>query len=154
LAATTVSTGRLVSTLSNRAAPLTGVIAMPRKGAPAPTDADDRFDDSRHPRRTLPSNGKQASAIWAGVRGNRRASRTCAFCECARQHVGAGWTLAALAFAQIQACVARLSTTAFCTPAGARRAFAMATEHRSAGACAGHSFATRLLRKPFKYSLA
>ena len=30
---------------------------MPRKGAPAPTDADDRFDDSRHPRRTLASNG-------------------------------------------------------------------------------------------------
>ena len=25
----------------------------PRKGTPAPTDADDRFDDSRHPRRTL-----------------------------------------------------------------------------------------------------
>jgi len=75
---------------------------MPRKGASAPTDADDRFDDSRHPRRTLASNGKQASAIWAGVRGSRRASRTCALCECARQHVGAGWTLAALAFAHEQ----------------------------------------------------
>jgi len=33
-------------------------IAMPRKGALAPTDADDRFDDSRHWRRTLASNGK------------------------------------------------------------------------------------------------
>ena len=55
------------------------------------------------PVRAIPINGKQASAIWAGVRGSRRASRTCAFCECARQHVGAGWTLAALAFAQIQA---------------------------------------------------
>jgi hypothetical protein len=28
---------------------------LPRKGASAPTDADDRFDDSRHPRRTLAS---------------------------------------------------------------------------------------------------
>ena len=49
-------------------------------------------------------NGKQASAIWAAVRGSRRASRTCAFCECARQHLGAGRTLAALAFAQTQRC--------------------------------------------------
>ena len=40
---------------------------LPRKGTPAPTDADDRFDDSRHLRRTLASTGKQASAIWAGV---------------------------------------------------------------------------------------
>jgi hypothetical protein len=48
-------------------------------------------------------NGKQASAIWAGVRGSRRASRTCAFCECARQQVGAGRTLGALAFAQLRA---------------------------------------------------
>ncbi len=77
--------------------------ASPRKGAPAPTDADDRFDDSRHPRRTLASNGKQAYAVWPGVRGSRRASRTRAFCECARRHVGAGWTLAALAFAQMRA---------------------------------------------------
>ena len=38
-------------------------VAMPRKGAPAPTDADDRFDDSRHPHRTLASNGKHASVI-------------------------------------------------------------------------------------------
>ena len=75
----------------------------PRKGAPAPTDADDRFDDSRHPRRTLASNGKQASVIWAGVGGGPRAWRTCAFCECARQHVGAGWTVAALASAQERA---------------------------------------------------
>ena len=48
------------------------------------------------------STGKQASAIWAAVRGSRRASRTCAFCECARQHVGAGRTVAALAFAQMR----------------------------------------------------
>ena len=39
----------------------------------------------------------------ARVRGSRRASRACAFCEFARRHVGAGWTLAAHAFAQIQA---------------------------------------------------
>ena len=78
--------------------------AMPRKGASAPTDADDRFDDSRHPHRTLASNGNQASVIWAGVGGGRRAFRTtCAFCECARQHVGAGWTGGALASAQIRA---------------------------------------------------
>ena len=34
---------------------------LPRKGAPAPTDGDDRFDDSRHPRRTLASNGSRSS---------------------------------------------------------------------------------------------
>jgi hypothetical protein len=49
-----------------------------------------------------PPNGKQASVIWAGVGGGRRVWRTCAFCECARQHVGAGWTVAALASAQKQ----------------------------------------------------
>ena len=43
--------------------------ALPRKGASAPTDADDRFDDSRHPRRTPASNAKEASVIWAGVGG-------------------------------------------------------------------------------------
>jgi hypothetical protein len=49
---------------------------MPRKGAPEPTDADDRFDDSRHPRRTLASNGKQASAVEESLRGvSRIASR-------------------------------------------------------------------------------
>jgi hypothetical protein len=71
-------------------------IAMPpRKGAPAPTDGDDRFDDSRHPRRTLAFNGKHAPVILAGVGGSRRAWRTRAFYECARHHVGALWTLAA-----------------------------------------------------------
>ena len=35
---------------------------LPRKGASAATDADDRFDDSRHPRRTLASNGRDTSA--------------------------------------------------------------------------------------------
>ena len=34
---------------------------LPRKGTPAPTDADDRFDDSRHPHRTLASNGSRSS---------------------------------------------------------------------------------------------
>ena len=43
-----------------------GVIASPRKGAPAPTDADDRFDDSRHPRETLASNGKQTRHLARG----------------------------------------------------------------------------------------
>ena len=34
-------------------------IPLPRKGTPAPTDADDRFDDSRHPHRTLASNASR-----------------------------------------------------------------------------------------------
>jgi len=54
-------------------------------------------------RRTPRINGKQTSVIWAGIRGSRRAWRTSAFCESARQHAGAGLTLAALAFAQEQA---------------------------------------------------
>ncbi len=93
---------------------------LPRKGASAPTDADDRFDDLRHSRRTLASNGKQASVIWAGVGGGRRAWRTCAFCECARQHVGAGWTGAALASAQKEASGSR-PATGLRWPRGARR---------------------------------
>ena len=101
--------------------------SLPRKGAPAPTDADDRFDDSRQPHRTLASNGKQASAIWAGVRGSRRASRTCAFCDCARQHVGAGWTLAALAFAQQQVSDAPTPEYRFARPDVAELASALAT---------------------------
>jgi hypothetical protein len=42
-------------------------------------DAGFCFCDATDLRRTLEINGKQASAIWAGVRGSRRASRTCAF---------------------------------------------------------------------------
>jgi hypothetical protein len=75
-------------------------IATPRKGASAPTDADDRFDDSRHRRRTLASNGKQASVIWSRRVAAVRRWRTSAFCESARQQVGVGWTQPALAFAQ------------------------------------------------------
>ena len=54
--------------VARRAAPFVGrrAAGLPRKGAPAPTDADDRFDDSRHPRRTLASNGKRKLA--AGFR--------------------------------------------------------------------------------------
>ena len=63
-------------------------------------EADARFRHLGALRRALGTNGKQASVIWAGVRGSRRAWRTCAFCESARQHAGVGWTLAALAFAQ------------------------------------------------------
>ena len=48
-------------------------------------------------------NGKHASVIWVGIRGSRRAWRTSAFCESARQDADAGWTLAALALAQEQA---------------------------------------------------
>ena len=33
-------------------------------GAPAPTDADDRFDDSRYLPRTLASNGRSSGAFW------------------------------------------------------------------------------------------
>jgi len=58
-------------------APLIGVIAMPRKGAPAPTDADDRFDDSRHPRRTHASNGSRSSgARVSSERHGRRVGRS------------------------------------------------------------------------------
>ena len=54
--------------------------ALPRKGASAPTDADDRFDDSRHPRRTLASNGlrspgTRASSERRGLRLGARSSR-------------------------------------------------------------------------------
>jgi hypothetical protein len=105
---------------------------MPRKGAPAPTDADDRFDDSRPPRRTLASNGKQASVIWAGVRGGPRAWRTCAFCECARQHVGAGWTVAALASAQKHAQGTATGGDCFYRRSAAQRSCALATK-RNAG---------------------
>ena len=54
---------------------------MPRKGASAPTYADDRFDDSRHPRRTLASNGWDAP----GVVAVRMARRTLAFRESERR---------------------------------------------------------------------
>jgi hypothetical protein len=50
--------------------------------------------------RTSEINGKQTSVTWTGVLGSRRARRTSAFCESARQHVGVDWTLPALAFAQ------------------------------------------------------
>ena len=59
----------------------TRAIAMPRKGASAPTYADDRFDDSRHPRRTLASNGWDAP----GVVAVRMARRTLAFRESERR---------------------------------------------------------------------
>ena len=113
------------------------------KGTPAPTDADDRFDDSRHLRRTLASNGKQASAIWAVVRGSRRASRTCAFCERARQHLGAGRTLSALAFAQEQARVGLLARYCFARSAVAELTMPMATigSRRSRRAGAGRMIA-------------
>jgi hypothetical protein len=38
---------------------------MPRKGAPAPIEADDRFDDSGRPRPTLASNGSRSSGTRA-----------------------------------------------------------------------------------------
>jgi hypothetical protein len=67
----------------------------------------------RRRRRSLSSSRRLAADArnqrQAGVRhlgpgdyGSRRAWRTCAFCESARQHVGAGWTLAARAIAQQQ----------------------------------------------------
>ena len=71
---------------------------LPRKGASAPSYADDRFDDSRHPRRTLGLQRQAGVRHRAGIRDSRRAWRTCAFCECARQHVGAGWTVAGSRF--------------------------------------------------------
>ena len=53
----------LLPAVSDRQLPVDGAMRMPRKGAPAGTDADDRFDDSRHLRWTLASNGKHASVI-------------------------------------------------------------------------------------------
>jgi hypothetical protein len=73
-----------------------------------PSVSDGKADVFRHLgalRRALGINGKQASVILAGIRGSRRAWRTCAFCESARQHACAGWTLAALAFAHKRALV-------------------------------------------------
>jgi hypothetical protein len=83
-----VSTGRLVSTASAHATHRSGMIAMPRKGAPAPTAANDRFDDSRHLRRTLASNGEHprvapSPEATAGAGPRRpRASRS-HFAHCA-----------------------------------------------------------------------
>ena len=77
---------------------------MSKQTRPRP-HAQRRWPPRRHADGLMPSvNGNQASVIWAGIRGSRRAWRTCAFCESARQHAGAGWTLAALAFAQSRAC--------------------------------------------------
>ena len=54
----------------------------PRKGAPAPTDADDRFDDSRHLRRTLastdrarrkPASRRSGTGAVSGARFSREA---------------------------------------------------------------------------------
>ena len=51
---------------------------LPRKGAPAPTDADDRFADSRHPHRTVASNGSRSSGAPRLVRAAPAASRALA----------------------------------------------------------------------------
>jgi hypothetical protein len=52
-------------------------IGMPRKAAPAPTDADDRFDDSRHPHRPVASNGSRSSgARVSSKRHGRRLGRS------------------------------------------------------------------------------
>ncbi len=50
---------------SNRQEPGDRTSASSRKGTPARTDADDRFDDSRHLRRTLASNGSRSSGTRA-----------------------------------------------------------------------------------------
>jgi hypothetical protein len=50
---------------------------LPRKAAPAPTDADDRFDDSRHPHRPVASNGSRSSgARVSSKRHGRRLGRS------------------------------------------------------------------------------
>jgi hypothetical protein len=67
------------------------------------TGADLRFARPASDVATFEINGKHASVIWVGIRGSRRAWRTSAFCESARQDADAGWTLAALAFAQTEA---------------------------------------------------
>jgi hypothetical protein len=91
-----------VATLRRRTA---GFMSCPSASGRSQCRVRGREDDARFAHftglpGTLGINGKQASVIWAGNDGSRRAWRTCAFCESARQHVGAGWTLAACAFAQ------------------------------------------------------
>jgi hypothetical protein len=51
-------------------------------------------------RGTIEFNGKQASVFWAGIRGSRRAWRTCAFCESARADPVSIGAFPAVAFAQ------------------------------------------------------
>ena len=90
------------ATLSRRGRPRSGACLATHPSV-SMDEVDARFRHLGALRRALGINGKQASAIWAGIRGSRRAWRTCAFCESARQHAGAGLTLAALAFAQKRA---------------------------------------------------
>ena len=45
---------------------------LPRKGAPAPTDADDRFDDPRHPPRDARLNGSRSSGARVSSERHRR----------------------------------------------------------------------------------
>ena len=47
-------------------------MSLPRKGTPAGTDADDRFADSRHLRRTLAFNGSRTSAVRVSSERHRR----------------------------------------------------------------------------------
>jgi hypothetical protein len=54
-------------------------------------------------RGTIEFNGKQASVFWAGIRGSRRAWRTCAFCESARADPVSIGAFPAVAFAQTRA---------------------------------------------------
>ena len=65
-------------------------IATPRKGASAPTDADDRFDDSRHPRRTLASNGSRSSGARVSSERNRRRLGRSLLAQSARGTTAAG----------------------------------------------------------------
>ena len=98
----------------------TRVCASPRKGASAPTDADDRFDDSRHPRRTLASNGRDTSAgnealttvgtraFWESARASSSSSarRRLALSPTSRRaRRGRATTASALAAAQVSLCL-------------------------------------------------
>jgi hypothetical protein len=73
---------RSLATASTRASPPAGVIPSPRKGASAPTDADDRFDDSptsagRSPptdrARPEPASRRSGTGAVSGARFSRQA---------------------------------------------------------------------------------
>jgi hypothetical protein len=102
--------------------------ALPRKGTPAPVDPDDRFDDSRHLRRTLASNGKQTSVMWAGC--TRRPPRVGARVLSARALVSRSLSVRPNQLSRspnLKRPAAAVRTTAFIFPTASRRAIALAT---------------------------
>jgi hypothetical protein len=96
--------------------------------ASAPTEADDRFEDSRRVRRTLACNGKKASASGTDSDGNRMTPRASAFRESTGPVLDAiGWLLACgIAQSRVSGC--RGPDDLFRCPTTLRRVIALATE--------------------------